>query len=118
MFKDNCRPLPWQDGIPKCFVKRSGWIFGFAYEHDIMRYFSPYDLFIMSKFGGVVVKYDVPEKSVWKGHNQCVFFKEHSKVISKESTAEYTYVKDFGDWIDMEDYEETMEEWLNDTSNY
>lgn len=91
--KESCQPLPWRDGIPKCFLKRQGWFFGFTREHDLVRWFSPHDLFVMAQHGAVAVQYEVAEQHVWKGTSQCVFFKEYAEEVARESVGKYTYVE-------------------------
>jgi hypothetical protein len=112
-FCNKSRPIPWQDNIPKNFIKREGWYFGFHTEHQITRFFSPYDLFLMGYFGGNVITFDINEKHVWKGDNQCVFFKKHGTIIETKNCAEYSYIKDFGKWADMEEVEESLKELSN-----
>lgn len=107
------RPLPWHDNIPKSFMKRKGWYFGFHKEHQITRYFSPYDLFLMGYFGGKVFIFEINEKHVWKGDNQCVFFKEYGTIVETKSCSDYSYIKDFGEWTDMEEIEESLKELEN-----
>jgi hypothetical protein len=106
---DKSRPVPWADNIPKVFLKREGWYFGFYTEHQIVRYFSPHDLFVMGEFGGVIVTYEVDDKHVWKGDHQCVFFKRRAVIVDSKNCREYSYIKEYGDWIDYEDLEDSRE---------
>lgn len=111
IFNPDARPLPWKDGIPKSFIKRDGWIFGFIAEHQMVRWFSPYDLYMMSWFGGKVVEYEVDERNVWKGKNQCVFFSDSAVLVDKKPTMYYTYIKEHGDFIDMDGFNECIDEY-------
>lgn len=92
MYKPHCQPLPWHDNVPKCFLKRDGWRFGFPCEHGLIRWFSPHDLAVMANHGGVLVSYSVPEKSVWEGVNQCVFFVDHAVEVGRETLSNFTRV--------------------------
>lgn len=90
--------------IKSNFVKRNGWFFGFSSIEEVLRWFSPYDLFVMGYFDGLLVEYDIDSKNVWKGGNQCVFFKKRVKIIRHYNLQKLTNVKDFGDWLDIEEF--------------
>jgi len=112
IYNHAARPLPWKDGIPKSFIKRQGWYFGFTSEHQLVRWFSPHDLFLMSFFGGKVVEYEVDERNVWKGNNQCVFYKDSAVMVDSKSTMAYTYIKEQGDFIDQQEFNECLKEYF------
>lgn len=104
---DARRVLPWHDNIPKSFLKREGWYFAFHTKDQITRYFTEYDLYLMGQLGGVVVTLEVDDHNVWKGNNQCVFYKARSKVIKKERCSVYSSIDTLSDWVDYEELEES-----------
>jgi len=112
IYNHDARPLPWKDDIPKSFIKRPGWYFGFVGEHQLVRWFSPHDLFLMGCFGGKVVEYEVDERNVWKGNNQCVFYKHSAVIVDSKPTMAYTYIKEQGDFIDQPEFNECLEEYF------
>ena len=89
------RPVPWEDGIPKRLHKRDGWIYGCRYLSLIHAWFSPYDLFLLGMSGAFLCCYEIlEERNVWHGRHQSVFYKDSSRLVSRESTLAHTFVSD------------------------
>lgn len=102
-LREECRPLPWQDGIPKSFIHRGDWLFGFAEIFDLLRWFSQHDLLLMGLLGAHVVEYKISKRNVWHGRSQVVFHAPSAKRIGDMSAREYSLIKDCsGDWLDRE----------------
>jgi hypothetical protein len=102
-MREECRPLPWQDGIPKSFIHRRDWLFGFAEIFDLLRWFSQHDLLLMGLLGAHVVEYEVCDCNVWRGRSQVVFHASSAKRVNEKNAREYSLIKHCeGDWLDRE----------------
>lgn len=93
-WQEHLRPAPWVDGIPKCLVRREGWVYGCQSKALLHSWFSPYDLFLIGLCGGVIRCYSIKEKgNLFRGGKQCVFFKSSATLVYEVSAFDCTFVK-------------------------
>ena len=71
-------PAPEDDGIPEV---PDGWLFGFASERQMFRWFPPIWWMEAKKLGGLVTLWSVCPWDMIEGKNQVMFNSEKAKLI-------------------------------------